>query len=350
VNPLDKLRVVKAEPEPFDAVNISEAEAQPRDETVQGLIASGDVVALVGTPGSGKTSRAVHLSVCVSAGAVFFGRLVRGGPVVYFGAEAPTSVITRAQLAKEKHSPNARLPFYVVQSAPLIGDPGWTAIDEARIVATIKAKATDEGEPVRLVILDTLSSCLGVGDENGEGMVALVNAARRIASNTKVAVLVVHHPSKSDSAGLRGHGSLQGACDLILTSSTDDFTKIRTATVIKSRHGESGLELTYKLEPVEINAVDSFGCKQSSIVLVQMDDFKPTRKRPKGIAQQKMLDELERRHRTGETAWSEAGIREAAVSIGLHRNTVPKVISALTIAGYLYGSAAQLTLRFPPEK
>ena len=341
---------IAQEPEPFDAVNISEAEAEPRDETVQGLIANGDVIALVGTPGSGKTALAVYLSTMVTCGAVFFGKLVRPGPVVYFAAEAPASVITRSKLAKAKVSPDKRLPFYVVSTAPLIGDPGHTAMDEARIIATIKAKSTDEGEPVRLVILDTLASCLGIGDENGDGMVALVNAARRIANATLVAVIVVHHPSKADASGLRGHGSLQGACDLILSSSKDEATRICTATVVKSRHGESGLALSYKLEPVELQTLDSFGCKQTSVVLDPVTGFQPARRRPKGVAQQRVLDELERQYRTGQTGWSEAQIREAMHTLGLHRNSVPKVLSALTISGYLLGSGARITLRYPPEK
>jgi energy-coupling factor transporter ATP-binding protein EcfA2 len=338
------------EPEPFEAINISDAEAQPRDETVQGLIANGDVVALVGTPGSGKTALAVHLSTMVTAGAVFFGRLVRRGPVIYFGAEAPASVITRSKLAKGKAAPDQRLPFYVVQVAPLIGDPGWTTIDEARLIATIKDRSSHEGDPVRVVVLDTLASCLGIGDENGEGMVALVNAARRIANTTLVAVIIVHHPSKSDAAGLRGHGSLQGACDLILTSSMDEATKICTATVVKSRHGESGLQLSYKLEPVDIPTLDSFGRRQTSVVLDPLTEFKTARRRPKGAAQQRLLEELERRHRTGETAWSEAKIREALHQLGMHRNSASRSIAALQISGYLMGSPANLTLRFPPEK
>lgn len=350
LRPVQKAQPAQQEPEPFDSVNISEADPEPRDETVQGLIANGDVVALVGTPGSGKTALAVHLATVVSAGAVFFGRLVRSGPVLYFAAEAPTSVITRGQLSKFRISPDARLPFRIVSAAPLIGDPNQSAWDEARIIATIKAFATDEGEPVRIVIFDTLASCLGIGDENGEGMVTLVNAARRIANATLVAAVFVHHPSKADAAGLRGHGSLQGACDLILSSSIDEVSKISTATVVKSRHGESGLQLAYKLEPVELEKLDSFGCRQTSVVLDPATGMTQARRRPKGVAQQRLLDELERRFRTGETSWSEAKIREALHQLGMHRNSASRSITALQVSGYLMGYVGNLTLRYPPEK
>lgn len=336
--------------EPYLAINISEADAEPRDETIQGLIASGDVVALVGLPGSGKTALAIYLAGCVTSGQVFFGRLVRSGPVIYFGAEAPDSVVTRSQLVKGKISPEKRLPYYVVKEAPLLGDQAHTSLAEARIIATIQAKATDEGEPVRAVILDTLSTCLGTGDENGEGMVTLVNAARRIATQTLVAVIIIHHPSKADAAGLRGHGSLQGACDLIVSGSVDEASKVCTATVVKSRHGESGLQLSYKLEKVEIQKLDSFGQKQTSIILDPMGDFKPMRKRPKGGAQQRCLEELERQYRTGQMSWTEAQVREAMHHLGMHRNSTSRVITALQISGYLYGSPHNLTLRYPPEK
>lgn len=335
---------------PYDAVNISEAEPQPRDETVQGLIANGDVIAIVGTPGAGKTALAVHLMTCITSGKLFFGRLVRPGPVLYFAAEAPDSVITRSQLAKARQSPEKRLAFYVVKEAPLIGDPTHSAMSEAKIVATIKAKAADEGEPVRVVVLDTLASCLGMGDENSDGMVALVNAARRIASTTLVAVILIHHPSKADAAGLRGHGSLQGACDLIISSAGDELTKICTATVIKSRHSESGLQLAYKLEPVEIDKLDSFGLCQTTVILDPITDFKQAKKRPKGAAQQRLLDDLERRYRTGETHWTEASIRQAMHHLGMHRNSSSRAITSLQLSGYLTGSPSSLTLRYPPEK
>src|SRR5258708_28745818 len=102
------------------------------------------------------------------------------------------------------------------------------------MVATIREISSTEGEHVKLDVIDTLASCMGNGDENSDGMIRLVAASKYIANTTGCAVMLVHHPSKGDSAGLRGHGSLAAACHTILTIIVAEVSGIRKATLIKS--------------------------------------------------------------------------------------------------------------------
>jgi RecA-family ATPase len=190
---------------------------------------------------------------------------------------------------------------------------------------------------------------MGNGDENSDGMIRLVAASKYIATTTGCAVMLVHHPSKADSNGLRGHGSLAAACDTIITIAVDEVSGTRTATLVKSRDSATGLQFCYTLEQVTLPEPDSFGDPRTTIV-VKAVHFSKSRPRPTGARQQAMLAELERQHRTGVTGWSEAEVREAGRAIGIKDQSVRDALKGLLRAGYLWGQPANLTLKYPPTE
>ncbi len=337
-----------ATPEPFRVRAIDEIEDSPPPEIVQGLFGSGDLFAQVGAPNAGKTALAINMSLAVAAGDTWFGLKVAGGPVVYFAPEAPGSVTMRAKAAIARQYAGRRLPFYIATGTPALGGEDTSVIDTVRVIATIRQVESTEGEPVKLVILDTLASCLGNGDENSDGMVRLVAAGKQIATSIGCAVGLIHHPSKADSAGLRGHGSLGAACDAIITIAVDEVSGLRTATLVKSRDSATGLQLNYMLEPVVLPDLDTFGDPRTTIVVVPTQANR-SRPRPSGARQQALLADLERRHRTGETSWDEATIRKAGRDLGMPRNSPADAMKGLIKAGYLIGTPARLTLKYQPD-
>ena len=204
-----------------------------------------------------------------------------------------------------------------------------------------------EGVAIRVVCIDTLAACLADGDENSDGMLRLVAGAKHIAIETGALVLLIHHPSKGDAAGLRGHGSLAAACDTILRIDVEELTGVRTATLVKARDCATGTQLRFELEQVILDERDSFGDPRSTIVVRASTQAAP-RPRPGGKRQQALLADLERRYRTGELHWDEATVREAGRSIGMSKSTAQDALKGLMGAGYLAGSPASLTLKFPP--
>jgi hypothetical protein len=230
-----------------------------------------------------------------------------------------------------------------------MGGEHTSVCDADRIVATVRSVAEIEGEAVKLVFIDTLASCLGDGDENGEGMLRLVRAAKQIAADTSACVVLIHHPSKGDGAGLRGHGSLAAACDAILRIDVDELTGVRTATLIKARDEATGAQLRFELEVVVLDERDTFGDARTTIVVKPATGVVATRRRPSGARQQALLTELERRYRTGEHSWDEATVRKAGRDLGMPRNSPTDALKGLQTAGYITGSAASLTLKYPPE-
>ncbi len=316
---------------------------------VQGIFESASVAVIAGAPNSGKTFLAIHLGISVAAGAAWFGAKVAQGPVIYVAAEAPGSVKTRARLAAAQGFKGRRLPFYVVAASPGLGSEIDSPGDVKRLIATASEVASTEGQQVKVILIDTLAAVLAEGEENAEGMIRLAGAAKYLASETNTAVILLHHPSKADPAGLRGHSSLRAAVDTILNVEVDELTLVRKALLVKSRDSAIGREFFFKLEPIDLPTLDFFGDVRSSCIVTAIDVPQNRRRRPKGIAQGKLLDELERRHREGETGWDKAQVTKAGRAIGLHRNSALAGLAGLIQAGFVTGSDAHLTLRYAPE-
>jgi|SRR5579883_750697 len=335
--------------EPFNVTAIDDIDEPAPADVVQGLFGRGDLIALVGAPNAGKTALGIDLSLSIAAGEPWFGMKVTPGPTVYFAPEAPGSVIMRARAAINRKYPNRRLPFYIARGTPQIGGEHTSVADAERMIATVHKVESHEGEASKLVQIDTLASCLGDGDENGPGMIRLVAASKYVATTLGTAVMLIHHPSKGDTAGLRGHGSLAAACDAIISVAVDELSGIRTATLVKSRDSATGAQWHYRLDPVALMERDSFGDPRSTIVVVP--ELKSVaRPRPSGARQQTLLTELERRYRAGETGgWDEATVRQAGAGLGMQRSSCFDAVKGLIKSGYLVGASSRLTLKFPPE-
>jgi AAA domain len=334
-------------PKPFPAVPLADLSIAARPESVQGLFGPGTVSAILGPPNFGKSFLAVNLGLHVAAGATWHTRKVRRSPVLYIGAEAPGSVAVRARVAADRQFPGKTLPFYLVSVAPLLGDDDVASEAAEQVIATARWVESQEGEPVGVILLDTVAASMGNGEENSRGMMRLAQSVRRIAEELQLAVVLLHHPGKQDATALRGHSSLAGACDTIIAVELDDLTGVRTVTVVKARDAATGQQFSFTLDVIPVPEPDSFGDPRT-VCIVQPTATAKVRRRPGGKAQDQLLQELERRYRAGETIWSVATIRVAGKGIGLHRNSIPKAMSGLERAGFLRGPPEGMTLTDPP--
>lgn len=335
--------------QPFEARRLDQLENAPREAIVQGLgLDRSSVAAIVGSPNAGKTAFAISLALHVAARAErWLGQKIAGGPVIYFGAEAPGSVIMRARAAATRLGAST-VALYISSAVPGLGGEVSARTDAERIIATVREVESAEAERLAVIFLDTLAACLADGDENGDGMLRLVAMAKRIAAETGCLVVLIHHPSKGDGSGLRGHGSLAAACDAIVHVASDELTGVRTATLTKARDCATGLQLRFELEAVALAERDSFGDARTTIVVRATSQPAP-RPRPSGLRQQELLTELERRYRTGERQWDEATVCKAGRDLGMHRNSPRDALRGLQRGGYLVGSSDSLSLKHPPE-
>jgi hypothetical protein len=166
--------------------------------------------------------------------------------VIYVALERRNLVERRAIAFRKKNGVDD-LPFAVIGGVLDLRDPKVAAW-RAEVVAEV---ASETGQPVVLIIIDTLSRALCGGDENGpKDMGAIVNATGILQERTNAHVMWVHHIPLDGSERLRGHGALIGALDTTLHVSKSGT--VRSATVVKANDSEEGQRITFTLGSVVI--------------------------------------------------------------------------------------------------
>jgi hypothetical protein len=118
------------------------------------------------------------------------------------------------------------------------------------LIEQLRIAASELGG-VSVVVLDTLNSMMGAGDENESAdMGAMIQSARAIMVALECSAIYIHHSGKDEDRGARGHSSLRAACDTEIRVRGTTFERL--ATVTKQRDGETGLELAFGLNIVDL--------------------------------------------------------------------------------------------------
>lgn len=259
---------------------------------VKGVILAGQMIVVYGESNSGKTFVMLDLALCVATGQPWRGRKVRQGAVVYIALEGGNGAAARVEAWKlaRWENPDQAVPFFLVRAQVDLRNPeGQT---EAVIEAVREAERLS-GQPVALVVVDTLSRALAGGDENSsEDMGAVVINCDRIRAETKAALAVVHHSGKDTAKGARGWSGLRAATDTeleVLAPEEDDEDKVRTLKVRKQRDLEGDGAFPFTLEQVRVGTDDEGDPITSCVVVHLADDAKPGRRRGLTLDQQTAL-------------------------------------------------------------
>jgi hypothetical protein len=177
----------------------------PRPWIVRGSIPAESVGVVFGPPKARKTFVVTDLAGRVAAGLPFRGRAVQRGGVLYFASESIPQIGERMRAwvgVNGDCSPNFRL---IPKALPIL--------DSAETLRQIAHRLQfDSGDPVRLVVVDVLRS--SISDENSnEIMAAATGTAQLVAWAFGVAVVLVHHSPRADSARTSGGNALEGGVD-----------------------------------------------------------------------------------------------------------------------------------------
>lgn len=129
-----------------------------------------------------------------------------------------------------------------------------------------------------LVIIDTLNRAAPGSDENScADMNGILAGATMLKMTTGAAVLLIHHPGKDATRGLRGHSSLHAALDAVVE--VDNDGEVIRWRLVKSKDGESGISHGFKLKTVEFG-IGSNGKPRKSCVVESVEGYvsaKPVR-------------------------------------------------------------------------
>ncbi len=178
---------------------------KPQPYVVKGLLGQGNLGAIIGAPGAGKSLLGPRLAFAVAQGQPFFGRKVRQGKVFYVAAEDTHGMQKRLSALRNDlgDADDLRLVDGVFD---LLSKGGQLK----ELVAAVKA------ERPSLVIIDTLAVAFpGLEENDAKGMGTVVAAAKAL-TRWGAAVVLIHHDTKAGDGLPRGHSLLNGALDVPL--------------------------------------------------------------------------------------------------------------------------------------
>jgi hypothetical protein len=226
-------RILREPGEPFELLTLADCAAAPmRGYIWKGVLAPGDLAVLFGPPGAGKSVIAPFIAHGVARGKKpIFGKRVRQGPVLYIACEdgAGMKLRARALLAVRGTADAFRI---IAQEVDLQGD----GVAEPADLAAIKQAA--EKFKAALIVLDTMARAFpGLDENDGRSMGRATRILRQLCTPQR-AVLAVHHGAKTGGDTPRGHGVLNGDCDVTMRIETAE-SGARTITLGKNRNGST---------------------------------------------------------------------------------------------------------------
>lgn len=208
--------------------------ATARRYVVKGLVAAGDVAAIVGAPGVGKSLIAPRLGYAVAQGNPVFGLKVRQGGVLYVAAEDESGMRARVAALREEYGDAP--DFALVGGATSLFPDG----DHKALRAAVKARRP------ALIVIDTLAMAFPGLRENEAESMGLVVAAARALTKWGAAVVLVHHDTKDGAQGLpRGHSILNGALDMSMHLTRDG--NVVRGRPTKNRNGSADVDLAFTI-------------------------------------------------------------------------------------------------------
>ena len=269
-----------------DWVAIGDEPEEPAEQAwlIQGLVPQQGLVVIYGAPAAGKTTLAISMIVHLCAGLPWFGHEVANGVgVVVVAAESPRGVRRRARAAAKAYGVDLNLPL-IVSTRPLDmrRDTKATA---AKIDWAIKEVKRRFGVTQVAIIFDTLTRAwAGINDNNPEDMSEVVGHCDGLRAQGYTAI-VLHHPGKDKTKGMRGHSSLLAAADTAIFVEHDKGA--RGFLLEKQRDGEDGERHSFHLRTETLDLTPS-GIAITAPVVIPEDSPPPAR--PGGARRRPLTD------------------------------------------------------------
>lgn len=227
---------------------------------IKNVLPASGIAILYGKPGEGKTFLAIDLGEGIAHGTEAWGQKFEPGSVVYVVAEGLEGIGKRTQGWRDFHE---KLPagdnFIAYRQCVNFRE----AEEVEKFVDGIRHQLSVQGDPLRLLVIDTLSQNFGNGEENMQSaMSAFIGNIQRIVAEFGCLALILHHPSRSSPGSARGSSVVDGAADAMLqVSQQGDGLLVK---VTKQKEGESGASLFFERHVVP---VDAKGGEETTLVV-----------------------------------------------------------------------------------
>ena len=272
-------RLIETPPDPFLTHTNEPKEDQPnsrkkllveswdsiKDEPVEWLVESiipkKAFVALYAPPASWKSFIALDLAEAIATGRDWMGyKIPKKGAVLFISGEGYGGMGARVSACKIQNQSLDGANLYIIRAQlNLRSSPE----DFTELLNAINDLIAEIGEPIELIILDTLMRMAGgeFNESSSEDMGGFITQTGKLQEIFECALLVIHHTGKDISKGLRGHSSLLGGCDTVLeiqrqdsVINSADVSVIGNAIlkVSKQKDGADSIEVGIEVVLVEI--------------------------------------------------------------------------------------------------
>lgn len=210
------------------------------------------IALMVAKAGEGKSFLANDLALAIAHGESAWGQKFERGSVLYIAAEGMRGIGKRFKGWRRCNGnlrPGTNL-LVLPQAVDLTNAKSVSEFSES-----LKRRVDKQSEPLKLVVIDTLSRCFG-GDENTQAAMStfISHIQRDIVNRFNCLALILHHTSRADPTKPRGSNVNDGAADTILLVSKEDDGQL--VTVVKQKDGEDGVGLFFKRREIEIPSDD----------------------------------------------------------------------------------------------
>jgi phage/plasmid primase-like uncharacterized protein/KaiC/GvpD/RAD55 family RecA-like ATPase len=253
---------------------------------IKNWITENSISVVYGPSNVGKSFFCMSLAYYIAAGEEWINNKVKRGSVLYLATEGGRAFENRLYALHEKHGFND--VSLAVRPSPI---NLYDADEDIAKVEAIMAEIGKRMEPVTVLVIDTLArATAGQMDENNNSeMSKLIAGLDAIRERTGVHIMLVHHSGKDASKGARGASALRAACDTEIELSFDEETRVRTARATKQRDMETGAEINFVLQIVELGQ-DADGDQVTTCIIREatreemeevQSDNKPTGKNQK---------------------------------------------------------------------
>lgn len=214
---------------------------------VKRLIPLNSVGALYGLPNVGKSFVVFDLASHARRGREWFGRKTQSGDVLYCYAEGAEGFAGRAKAWADNNDTSGGDVALMNKVPNLFRDS--KAAD--KLIAAARECEAQSGQPVKLIIVDTLAAATtGADGSSDKDMGTVCERLRKVATALECAVLVVHHSGKDVSKGMRGSSAILGAVDYTILA--EEGKSASTLSVEKMRDASKAQSVKFKLVEVVI--------------------------------------------------------------------------------------------------
>jgi hypothetical protein len=227
--------------------HISSMTAKATEWIINGYLAKQSYSLIFGESGHYKSFVSIEWAFCVAAGLPWNGHEVKQGPVLYIFGEGGSGLRRRFDAVAKKHGKELdSIPLYYDNNPPAM-------IDMVEVIEHIKAILLDMPEVPSVIIIDTLNTAFGDGNENAtEDMTAFNRGNHQFINQLGATVVLVHHSGLASKDRSRGNSALKARLDHEYQCVKDEESKTMVMTNKKMKDDEPPEPICFEFRQVEL--------------------------------------------------------------------------------------------------